>query len=318
MTAFWIVAGLILAVAAILIAAALFTRSIAGKVTRGFPPRGVFIETSAGRVHVVAQGSGPPIVMIHGLGGQIGNFSYGVMERLADRYRVIAIDRLGSGHSDPMPKDFKGVRRHAAIVAEIMEQMTLTPALIVGHSLGGAVALALAIDRPDQIAGLALIAPLTAVQHEPPAPFRGLKVRQLWMRRLMADTLAIPLSVKRRKATFDALFGPETAPEDFPTRGLGLLSLRPRAFVGASTDMVHANDDLPWMADRYPGITDPVAVLVSRQDRILDPAAHGQALVAAIPGATLTQIDGGHMIPVTAPASVAEFIGEVAGKVLAT
>lgn len=293
-------------------AAAIFTRRVATRVTTGFAPRGVFIETSAGRVHVLEQGRGHPIVLVHGLGGQIGNFSHSLMDRLADRYRLIAIDRLGAGYSDAMAADFTGVRRHADVVAEVMIALEVEPALIVGHSLGGAVALALAIDHPGHVRGLALLAPLTTVQPDPPAAFRGLMLTRPWQRRLMAHTFAIPLSILRRKTTLDALFGPDAAPSDFPTRGLGLLSLRPQAFIGAATDMVHANDDLPGLQARYPDIAVPVSVLFARQDLILNPERHGAGLVGAIPGAVLTLMDGGHMIPVTAPDRVAAFVDKAA------
>jgi pimeloyl-ACP methyl ester carboxylesterase len=314
-----IVLGIIvgLLILAAVIAAVTFTSSVAGKVTRGFPPTGVFIETSAGRVHVVDKGAGPPIVMIHGLGGQIGNFSYGLMDRLTDRCRAIAIDRPGSGHSDPMPSDFKGVRRHASVVAEVMTQLGLPASLIVGHSLGGAIALALAVDRPDLVRGVALISPLTSVLEEPPAAFRGLNLRHLWQRRALAHSFAIPLSILRRKVTLDAIFGPEDAPADFPTRGLGLLSLRPQAFIGASTDMAHANDDLPWLKAHYPAIRAPISILFAGQDRILDPQVHGQGLADIAPTATLTLTDGGHMIPVTVPERVADFISDAAQEVFA-
>lgn len=313
MIGLWIALAVLAPLAAIG-SAALFTRHVAARVTAGFPPRGVFIQTSAGRIHVVQQGDGPPLLLIHGLGGQIGNFSHSLMERLSDRYRVIAIDRLGSGHSEPMKSGFRGVRRHAAVVAEVMDALGIDSAMIVGHSLGGAVALALAIDHPSRVKGLALLAPLTATETEPPAAFRGLKMPNAWQRRFMGHTFAIPLSILRRHATLGVLFGPDPIPADLPTKGLGLLSLRPQAFIGAATDMVHANDDLVELQTRYADIAAPVAILFGRQDRILDPRRHGEGLASAVPGAVLTFMEGGHMIPITAPERVAAFIREAASR----
>lgn len=307
--------GLVAALLAlVLIVGAIVTGGIAAKVMRAFPPRGRFISTRAGRVHVMERGEGPPVVLIHGLGGQIGNYSHSLIDHLSSRYQVIAIDRPGSGYSDPMPKEFTGVRRHADVVAEVLSVLDAGPALIVGHSLGGAVALALAIDHAEQVGGLCLLAPLTQVQPTPPAAFRGLQIGQTW-RWLIANTLAIPLSLLRRQKTLEALFGPDPAPADFPTRGLGLLSLRPQAFIGASTDMVHANDDMPFLTSRYATISRPTAILFGRDDRILDPQVHGQGLADILPGAVLTWIGGGHMIPVTAPESAVAVIDETARKV---
>jgi pimeloyl-ACP methyl ester carboxylesterase len=313
-----IFAALVLTGALVLLLGAAFTRQVASRVMQGLPARGQFVQTSAGLIHVVEQGEGPPIILIHGLGGQIGNFSYGVIERLSEHYRVIAMDRLGAGHSQPMPINFTGVFRHAAVIAEVMTALDVGPALIVGHSLGGAVALALTLNHPTLVRGLSLISPLTAIQLEPPAPFRGLKIRGAWRRRLAGHTLAIPLVILRRDATLGALFGPEPVPTDYSTRGLGALSLRPAAFIGASTDMVHANDDIPRLSARLGDITVPVRVLFARQDQILDPEIHGRGLVESIPHSRLTLVDGGHMIPVTAPDCVAFFIREAAKDVFAT
>lgn len=207
--------GLAPATALVIVGAALFTAHVGRKVRRGFAPDGRFIDTRFGRLHVVDKGSGPPILLIHGLGGLTGNFTYGVLPRLATRFRVIAIDRLGCGHSDVLPAGFSGVKRHADVIAEAMDALAVERAVVVEHSMGGAVALALAASAPERVAALALIAPLTAIQHEPPALFRMLLVGQPWLRQLIGHTFATPLSIMRSATTLSALFGPEPVPKDY-------------------------------------------------------------------------------------------------------
>ena len=300
-----------------LAASAAYTRWISRKVEREFRPEGGFIHTRHGRLHVIDRGSGPTILMIHGLGGQTGNFTYGLVDRLAERYRVVAVDRPGCGFSDPLPEGGAPICRQAEIMAEVIRKLELDRPLVVGHSLGGAIALALAIDHPELVRGLCLLAPLTTAQDDAPPAFQSLKWRRMWQRRLIAHTLAAPMGRLQRKATLNLIFGPDPAPDDFGTKGLGYLSMRPMAFITASSDMVFANDDLPWLAERYGDIAVPVSVLYGRGDQVLHPEVNSQAIRQALPGARIEMIEGGHMIPLTAWQAVAEFIDRAAQEAFA-
>src|SRR5579862_7349056 len=155
-----IIAGLVF-VAAILAGLVIFTAVTARRVEKALPPRGQFIEVSGARIHYLDKGSGPPIVIVHGLGGQMGNFTYALLDRLTDEFRVILIDRPGSGYSKRAPEATGRPKEQAAIVAEFIRKLDLQRPLLVGHSLGGAIALGIALDHPEVVKGLALVAPLT-------------------------------------------------------------------------------------------------------------------------------------------------------------
>jgi pimeloyl-ACP methyl ester carboxylesterase len=185
--------------------------------------------------------------------------------------------------------------------------------VIVGHSLGGAIALALALDHPEQVGALALIAPVTHQPESVPPPFDGLVIGSPLMRRLIAWTVATPLAIANRERALATLFGPQPVPEDFATRGGGLLSLRPRAFIGASTDVTAAEADLAAMPARYKDLTMPV------DDRILDPALHAQGFVTKVPDTDLEMIEGaGHMLLISSADQVAAFVARIAQRVAAT
>ena len=128
---------------------------------RRLPPQGCFIDVDGHRLHYLDLGAGPPIVMIHGLGGQVRNFTHSLTGRLAGRHRLIVVDRPGSGYSSRPRGGAVGLRAQAAILARLVERLELGRPLLVGHSLGGAVALAMALDHPRAVGGLALLAPLT-------------------------------------------------------------------------------------------------------------------------------------------------------------
>jgi len=244
--------------------------------------------------------------MIHGLAGQMRNFSYALLDRLAVDHRVILLDRPGSGYS--APGEAANVRAQASEVARFIETLGLEKPLVVGHSLGAAVALALALDHPDAVGSLALIAPLTQPMEAVPAAFKGLAINSPLARKAVAWTLATPMAVLAGEKGARAAFAPEAVPADFAERGGGALVARPGNFQAASADLAAASDDLPSMVARYPALKLPVAILYGRDDRILDPELHGRGLTQALPAAELSVIDGGHMIPVTRPDQVAAWL----------
>jgi len=306
-----LIAGIVL-VAAILGGPVIFTAVTARRVEQALPPRGQFIEVSGARIHYLDKGTGPSIVIIHGLGGQIGNFTYALLDRLTDEFRVILMDRPGSGYSRRAPGATGRLTEQAAIVAEFIRKLGLQRPLLVGHSLGGAIALTVALDHPEMVKALALVAPLTQVPKQVPAPFRALDIKSNFLRWLVAWTVATPIGIRRGKAVLDAIFSPDIAPADFPIRGGGILGLRPRSFYNTSLEMRAVNLDLWAMAARYASLRVPVRILYGKNDQVLSPQLNGEALQAKTPMVSLELVAGGHMLPISAPDVTAEFIKHAA------
>ncbi len=95
-----------------------------------------------------------------------------------------------------------------------------------------------------------------------------------------------------------------------------MLALRPRSFIDASRDLVAATDDFSNLAARYQSLAVPVGILFGTSDRILDPAAHGEALAKKLPSADFELIEGGgHMILMTSAERCATFIARMAQRV---
>ncbi|WP_425229138.1 alpha/beta fold hydrolase [Sphingomonas sp.] len=306
-------AGIVAGVAAATGALALFSHWAGRRAEQLAPPDGDFVEVDGARLHYVAIGEGPPIVLIHGLGGQLRNFTYALTERLPG-HRLIAIDRPRSGYSTVPGGVEPGLRDQADLIAAAIRQLGLDQPMLVGHSLGGAIALALALDHPGLVRGLALIAPLTQPQDDVPAAFRGIAAAGASKagRAVMANLIAVPLGALTAAATTEAVFAPEPAPEDFAVRGGGALALRPGNIYAAIYDMHAAAQEIGGMAARYGELTLPVSILYAREDNILDYRPNGEQTAAAIPGATLQLVDGGHMLPVTQPDVTAQFIKDAA------
>jgi len=315
MTLFLTLIGLF---AAILLVAALWlaiwTVCYTSKAEAQVPPDGGFIDLALARIHYLDIGAGPPIVLVHGLGGQLRNFTYALAGHLAAHHRLLIIDRPGSGYSTwTKPTDWS-LRAQARVVSQFIAALGLNSPLLVGHSLGGAISLALAIEHPEAVSGLALLAPLTQPNTEVSDIFKALAIKSGLVRRLIANTLATPLSRRNRVATGLVVFGPELPPRDFDQQGGSALAARPSSFFAASSELVNLNAELAGMVARYPGLSLPVGILYGRDDQILSPALQGEATASQIPDCQMKVMPGGHMIPVTAPILVAEWIRQQAAR----
>lgn len=301
---------LLVSAALVLGALAWYTHGVVRRIEAAMPPAGTFFDIDGVRLHVRDEGSGPPLLLLHGLHGQMGHFSYGALAGLAQSFRVVTVDRPGAGWSGPAHD--AGLTAQARVLAGLIERLGLERPTVVGHSLGGTVALALALDHPRAVGALALIAPLSDPKTQAPPVFGALGIRPLALCRLFAWTLAVPATVLGGVKVLQWVFGPEPVPADFQTRGGGFMAMRPSQFIGASRDLQALRDELPPLARRYRALDVPLAVLYGRDDRLLDWGANGHDLVAQVPGARLELVEGGHMLPITRPTLCAHFIREAA------
>lgn len=294
----------------------LFTGHTARRVGAALPPLGRFVEVGGARVHYLERGSGPTLLLIHGLGASMRVFTHSVLDRLADEFHVVLMERPGSGESTRETGACARVRSQAETVSAFISVMGLDRPVLVGHSLGGAVALAVALAHPEQVRGLALVAPLANTQETVPPVFKRLIITSRVLRRLTAWTVATPASILRRTQVLDTLFGPDAVPPDYPTAGGGLLGLRPKSFCAASEDLVALEGELSPLVERYTELRIPVGILYGTGDRVLDHRLHGVDVAAKIDGAELELIEGGHMLPLTAPDAVAKLVRRVTQKSL--
>ncbi|MBO6798421.1 alpha/beta hydrolase [Maricaulis sp.] len=314
-----ILGALLLIVMLVLIGFAGFSAYVSGKISKAMAPAGAFQEVEGGRIHYVEKGEGRPLLLIHGLGGNLHNFGYAMIDRLAERYHVIAIDRPGCGHSERDNDELARLPRQAEMIADFIRRKGIEKPLVIGHSLGGAISLRLAIDHPELVGGLAMLSPLTAVQESAPAVFGGLFAPNSALRGIIANTIAVPASIRNGAAVVETIFAPEPVPEDFRTRGGGLLSLRPVAYYAASTDMHAVPMDIGAQQDLYARISAPMGMLYGDDDAVLVADHHVAAIMAVQPELHLVRMGGvGHMPLVTQPDTCERFIDEMASRVFAT
>ncbi len=312
MTTFLTIAFLI---TAFLIGMILWTRRLTQQGLNRVPQLGDIVPVRGGSIHYVEKGdpSRQSVVLIHGLTGQLQHFTYALVDLLADDFHVIAVDRPGCGYSTRDTADLGRLPEQARMIQEFLDIRGVSNAILVGHSLGGAVALAMALDYPEKTKALALLAPLTRKLPGTPQVFKPLGIRSQWLRKLIAFTIAVPLAAKTAPYALGSVFDPEAAPADFLDHAGGALGLRPSAFITASQDVVGVDDSVADQVARYVELTTPGGILFGAQDAILSPDLQGDPMLQF--GLTNELLDGsGHMILITVPDTCAAFIRRIANR----
>jgi len=244
------------------------------RIHKAHPASGRQVQVSGYGVHVLEAGeAGPPVLMIHGASANAREFSWTLAPRLEQDFRVLMADRPGHGHSRRPPgAETLGVQ--AAQMAGVLERLAPEEqAVVVGHSFGGAVALRLALDRPELVKGLVLLAPVT---HD----WGG--TGHAWYNRLASSRLfgpafsqVVPLvGPAQVGAGIGGVFDPSPAPEGyFEKSGIGLL-FRPAAFRANARDVRVLDRELAAQSKRYGDLSMPITVFSGSKDTVITPAKH--------------------------------------------
>lgn len=266
-------------------------------VESSYPAEGQRLEVGGKNVHVIVRGpeAAPPVLMIHGASANAREYTSSLAPHLDDSLRLLMADRPGHGWSDR----FDGAEMlgaQARQMAGVLDQMAPgRKAVIVGHSFGGAVALRLALDRPDLIAGVVLLAPVT---HD-----WGEGSGTAWYNALASVPVAGPVfsqvaplvGPSLMRSGVESVFDPAPVPPGyFEAAGLPLL-LRPPNFRANARDMTALKTELAEQSARYGEITAPVIVFSGSQDTVLAPRLHTARLKTQIPLELVALPDEGHM-----------------------
>ncbi len=210
-----------------------------------------------------------------------------------------------------------GLGEQARIVVRLIERLGLERPLLVGHSLGGTVALAVAIEHPQAICGLALLAPYTHYSGEVAPAFAPLHIAQPWKRWLISQTIGHSrCALKTAPQVLDFIFGPQAVPADYAISGRRLfraagqaISTRRRATSWRSTATCRASSNATAKS------TCRSASCSARPTACCPMSEHGLAMQGKIAGLELELLDGiGHMPQFVAADRVVAFIRRMAGR----
>jgi pimeloyl-ACP methyl ester carboxylesterase len=268
-------------------------------IERQYPPEGRFVDVPGGRLHVLERGKpdAPVVVLLHGASGNLQDVNAALGAPLAARYRVIMIDRPGHGWSDrPGGDEDASPARQAALVAQALERLGVTRAILVGVSWSGALAGNYALTFPGRVAGLVLLAP---VSHPWPGGiawnYRLASMPVLGP--LFVRTALMPLAYPMMDSLVRAAFAPQPMPDGYPARAALLLALRPNEFLANARDVAGLKANVTLQSHRYGEIRAPAVVIAGDHDTTVSPDIHSRALAAAMPNAKLIILPGvGHII----------------------
>jgi pimeloyl-ACP methyl ester carboxylesterase len=270
------------------------TMRMYARIGTRWPQIGRLVAARGVAAHVIERGEGPQVLLLHGAASNAREILTALDGRL-DGLALIAPDRPGFGYSG-VPKNSHQLGVQAAFQADIVQGLATGPIVGVGHSWGCGVLLRLALDRPDLVKALVLLAPAS---HPWEQKFN--LINRLTCIPLLGDLLVwtMPAIVGPRlmPAGIAKGFAPgPVKPEDYANIVGTPLFLRATSFKANAADMEAGSREMGLQAPRYPSLTLPVTVISGQGDVIVYNAIHAAGLVRDIPHARSYRVEGaGHM-----------------------
>lgn len=300
-----------------LLAVSVITACASGREDRMAPadngPEGQFVTLPQGQLHVIVEGEGPDLVMIHGANSNVRDFSFDLIERMAEDFRVIAFDRPGFGYSDHLGGPLSPSAQ-ADILRRGARQLGVEDPIVLGHSYGGAVALAWALEAGDEVAGLTLLAPAS---HPWPGELG------LWYRlsaSFLGQRLVLPLVANLAprallERSIQGVFEPDPVPEGYIDH-LGVdLTLQTSQLRINARQVDRLKGYLEGMYPGYPALTLPIEIVHGEADTTVGLQYHSARLEEDVESVNLTRIEGmGHVPHHAAPEWVADTIRRTAER----
>ncbi|MTV39425.1 alpha/beta fold hydrolase [Duganella radicis] len=308
----WRNAGLL--TAASLAATYLMVRVQTARTERQHPPRGRFVDVDGLRLHYIEQGDGPVLVLLHGNMVTAEDFRCsGLIERLAQSYRVIAIDRPGFGYSD-RPRDVSWTPdAQAELLHQALRQLGAGEYLLLAHSWGTLVALAMALQQPARVQGLLLLS-----GYYYPGPRLDVPVAAMPAIPLLGDLMRYTVSPLIGRLiwplTAKGMFSPSAVPQSF-RREPPWMQLRPSQVRATASEAALMIPGAATLEGRYGELRLPVTIMAGEEDRVIDPHSHSERLQKTLPDSELVLLpDMGHMLPHLAQEEIVDAINEVAER----
>ncbi|MGH1452946.1 MAG: alpha/beta fold hydrolase [Paracoccaceae bacterium] len=279
-----------------------------------FPPLGQFIEVEGRSIHAFVRGAGPDLVLIHGAGGNLRDWTLGILPELAKHFRVIAFDRPGLGWSDRAPgygdsafsTRAETPREQARILQAAADQLNVKNPLVMGHSFGGSVALAWGLERPENTAALVVLSGASN-------PWQGsLATTYTLFGSALGGAFVVPFvtsfaSDEQIVNTLHGIFDPQPQPRAYARQLGAALTLRRDVMRTNARQVRGLKSALKSMVPDYPNLPMPVEIIHGTADTVVPFDVHAAKLINQIPNATLTPLDGqGHMPHHTSPDAVVQ------------
>lgn len=285
-----------------------------------FPPEGEIVKVDGRDVHVLIRGDGgPDLVLVHGAGANVRDMTSSIVDELAKRYRVFVVDRPGHGWTEVSP-DLSGVLvsdgesplSQARILSKAVQQLGAEKPIVMGHSFGGAVAMAWALEA--EVSALAIISGVTL-------PWPGeIDISYRVLGSKLGGALLPPLGAafvpnSYIRDVLDSTFAPQTVPEDYIQRSGVPLAVRTQTLRANNRQVNTLRPKVVEQSTRYEEITVPIEILHGTADKTVYPEIHATPLAERLSNVAVTLIDGiGHMPHHVIPDDVIATIDRAAAR----
>ncbi len=295
--------GLALTAGAAVTGLAFWSSHTAKDSERANPPMGNFMEVGGVKLHYVARGSGRPVVFLHGLGGMVQDWTLSVLDRAARDHRCIAFDRPGYGWSGRPGWSRWPPEKQAEVLRRATRRMGIERPVVVGHDFGALVALAWALDTPEDIAGIVLLAGYFYPTRRVDIPLLS-ATNMAGLGALARNTVSPILGRAAMPRVMARLFAPNLPPDImslYPTD----MMLRPGQMRAQGEDLGNLRQAARRLSPRYGELRCPVIIVTGDSDAIVDPVAQSIRLHRDIPHSALRVADEvGHMVHHVRPREV--------------
>jgi pimeloyl-ACP methyl ester carboxylesterase len=305
-------AGTILvAGAATLGALAVANYVLARRAERRHPPKGRFMEVDGIRLHYSDRGEGSPVVLIHG--NMVAGDDYdssGVAEILLKNHRVIIFDRPGFGHSERPRGRIWTANKQADLLHRALEQLGVARPVVVGHSWGAIVALAMAVRYEADTAGVVALSGYYFWTLRPDVLLVGVGALPV-IGDILRYTVSPLLNWLTMPLVTRALFSPGAIPERFEAGFSTAMAIRPSQIRATSEDGALMIPGALGLRGHYKDLTLPVIIMAGEGDKVVF-TRRAEQLKAAVSGSVLYVIQGaGHMVHYQATTQVVEAVEAV-------
>lgn len=281
------------------------------------PPIGQILTVNGKDVHAVVMGNGPDLVIIHGSNGNVRDMTMSIAPKLAHRYRVILLDRPGHGYTPDIDPKGDSLKDQALLLRDAALMLGADKPIVMGHSFGGAIALAWAVHAPLNISGLL---PLSACSNMWTTPL------ETYYRLASAPILGWPFATfvaafgyeGKIAKNINAVFEPDAVPSGYRANfGVDLL-LRPKSIRANALQRKNIRNQIKTLIPHYGDIAVPTEIVHGTNDTTVPMSVHAEKLVEQIPNAVLTPLEGkGHMPHHSATHAVIEAVDRLSRRVQA-
>ncbi|MEM8823017.1 MAG: alpha/beta hydrolase [Pseudomonadota bacterium] len=265
------------------------------------PPEGDLLDVDGVQVHAVVRGTGPDLVLLHGASGNSRDFTFSLVDKLAGRYRVIALDRPGLGYTGRTDPAYAATftdraetpTEQARLMKAAAAHLGADAPLVLGHSFGGTIALAWALEGgPSALILLGAPAMEWPGGLNPIYTITGSATGGAFL--IPALTATVPETHIRNLV--DRTFRPNQPPPGYDDHLGPLLTLRRASLRANGRQVNNLKPQIIEMQKHYAALTLPIEWIHGAEDTTVPAHIHAHPFKALVPHTNLTMLEGvGHM-----------------------